>query len=166
MLGLFLIMILVVFMPNILSWIADRKNKKKENYERCSSVFQEKIEKLNKFHMENTENNLNDSLEHNFRNNYISMLNGWTQRNMKKIIDVKNYKPLKIVKLNENEATVISFQLRKEYLEFNGKPMKNQETETIWQHILYVFKKNENDWKIVGFKNKPADSEISKYLLK
>lgn len=166
MLALFAIIIIALFMPYILSWLVDRKNKNKENYAISSNVFQEKIEKLNRFHKENTPNDLNDSLANNFKNNYITMLNGWTQRNMKKFIEVKEYKPLKIVELKNSEATVISFQNRKEYLEYNGKPLKKQETETMWQHILYVFQKIENDWKIVGFKSKPADSEIAKYLFK
>jgi hypothetical protein len=166
MLALFAIMILALFMPNILSWLADKKNRKKISYTNCVYIFQEKIEKLNRFHTDNSMSDLNDSLAHSFRNNYISMLNGWAQRNMKKIIAVKCYKPLKIIELKDNKATVISFQNRKEYLEYNGKPLKKQETETIWQHILYSFQKIENDWKIIGFKSKPADSEIIKYLFK
>jgi hypothetical protein len=166
MLVVFSILILVLFMPYIISWVADRKNKNKISYSINVRVFQEKIEKLNRYHTENTISDLNDSLEVNYRNNYLSTLNGWAQRNMKKIITVKNYKPIKIVELNDDEATVISFQNRKEYLEYNGRPMKNQETETIWQHILYRFQKIENDWKIVGLKNKPADNEIIKYLFK
>jgi hypothetical protein len=166
MLGLFSIMLTVVFMPNILSTLADKRNKKKSTYNDCSLIFQNKIEKLNQFHLTNNEENLNDSLSSHFKNQYISILNGWAQKNMKKKIEVEKYKPIDIIEIKENEATVISFQNRKEYLEFNGNPLKNQETETIWQHLMYVFQKIENDWKIVGFKSKPADNEILKFIFK
>jgi hypothetical protein len=146
--------------------LADKRNKKKSTYNDCSLIFQNKIEKFNQFHSTYDETNLNTALSPQFKNQYISLLNGWAQKNMKKKIEVEKYKPIDIIEIKENEATVISFQNRKEYLEFNGNPLKNQETETIWQHLMYVIQKIENDWKIVGFKSKPADNEILKFIFK
>lgn len=164
MLGLFSIMLLVVFMPNILSTMANRKNKSKINYNEFSNEFQDKIEKLNKFHLTSNESYLNESLTPEFKDQYISILNRWTQKNMQKKIEVKKYKSIDIIELKENEATVISFQYRKEYLTFNENPLKNQEMETVWQHIMYKFQRIEKNWRIVSFKNKPSDSEIIKYI--
>ena len=166
MLGLFSIMLTVVFMPNILSTLADKRNKKKTNYNECSLIFQNKIEKFNQFHTTYDETNLIIALSPQFKNQYISLLKGRAQKKMKKKIEEEKYKPIDIIEKKENEATVISFQNRKEYLEFNGSPLKNQETERIWQHLMYVFQKIENDWKIVGFKSKPADNEILKFIFK
>ena len=85
---------------------------------------------------------------------------------MQKVINVKHYKPFKVLYASDKEIRVLSFQMRQDYLEFKGKPLKRQVTEYMLDYIEYQFVQVNDKWLLHSYDRKPSDKKLFKYLFK
>lgn len=162
-----LFFIVYAFMPNWLTYLISLKNRNKINPELLVSL-QEKIKIFNEFHLSLDFNKLAEISSKPFCKKYFDRINYWTSVHMTKNIKVYKYRRTRLLHYDEhnNVLDIISFERRQDYLEFKGRPLKNQDTSTSWDYVQYHFVNVNGEWKLNYFEKDPSDMELFSYLFK